>query len=130
MLPARGVARIPSPRLRLALRRARPSWRCPLFYPTNLDDETTLYLEAETSGAFAKNDLEIRPDPLTALASAIVSAEKFSRYIAKTMKPALREHGMDAEITFGVRCDGFGAVMIAQDLGRGQLTCKLTIRPG
>src|SRR5690606_34618187 len=108
--------------------RPRP-WRCPLFYPTKLDEETMLLLEAEASGAFTKNDLEERPDPLSALIKAVGAAEKFSRFVAKTMKPALRENGMEAEITFGVRCDGFGSVMIAQDIAKGQLACKLLIRP-
>ena len=37
---------------------------------------------------------------------------------------------MDAEITFAVKCDGHGSVMIAMDKDKGQLTCKLSIRQG
>lgn len=101
-----------------------------MFYPTELDAETTLYIETETSGAFAKSDLEIRPDPLKALVNAIEMAKTLSRHLAKEIKPALREYNMDAELSFGVRCDGHGSVMIAMDKDKGQLSCKLTIRPG
>jgi len=66
---------------------------------------------------------------LSALVNALDLAQTVSRHIAQTMKPALREHGMDAEVSFSIRADGNGAVMVAQDATRGQIACKLTIRP-
>lgn len=100
-----------------------------MFYPTQLDDDTMLYLETETSGAFAKSDLEVRPDPLSALKGAVDMAKTFSAYVAREIKPVLNQHQMYAEITFAVKCDGHGSVMIAMDKDKGQLTCKLAIRP-
>lgn len=106
-----------------------PTRRCQLFYPTKLDEQTILLLEAETSGAFVKSDLEVRPDPEQALVNAVAAAETISRYVARKMKPSLRENGAIAEVSFSIRCDGNGSVMLAQDAARGQLLCKLTIRP-
>lgn len=101
-----------------------------MFYPTQLDEKTMLYLETETSGAFAKSDLEVRPDPLKALVNAVDLAKTFSRHLAREMKPVLTENNMDAEISFAVRCDGHGSVMIAMDTDKGQLACKLSMRSG
>jgi len=88
-----------------------------------------LLLEAETSGAFAKGELEERPVPEKATENAVRSAQLLAMYVADKLKPVLVDRGMAAEIAFGIRCDGNGSVMVAQDPARGQLACKLIIRP-
>lgn len=119
--PSTGVGRSP---------RGRPGThrRCPLFYPTKLDEKTTLYVEAEASGAFAKNDLEVRPEPESALINAVATADQFGRFVAAKLKPMCRENGMDAEVSFSIRVDGNGTFMVAQQWDRGQILCKLTIK--
>ena len=106
-----------------------PLWRCALFYPTNLDEKTTLLLETEVSGAFVKSDLEIRPDPETALKNAVVAARTFAEHVATEMRSSLELHKMGMEVRFGVRCDGNGTVMIGQNLGNSQLVFKIDLVP-
>jgi hypothetical protein len=106
-----------------------PQGRCALFYPTYLDDDTMLLMEAEASGAFAKGEMEVRPVPEKATENAVQSAQLLAMYVTDKLKPVLIDRGVSAEVSFGIRCDGNGAVMIAQDLGKAQFTCKLTIRP-
>ncbi|MBW1877673.1 MAG: hypothetical protein JRI25_07335 [Deltaproteobacteria bacterium] len=106
-----------------------PQGRCTLFYPTYLDDDTVLLMETETSGAFMKSDLEERPEPEKATENAVKSAQLLAMYVADKLKPVLVDRGVAAEISFSIRCDGNGSVMVAQDSARGQLACKLIIQP-
>lgn len=98
-------------------------------YPTRIDDDTLLLLEAEASGAFTKNQGSVEASPITALANAIDMARTLAGHLADELKPTLAEKGMDAEFTFSIKCDGNGQVMISQDTSGGQLLCRLTIRP-
>jgi len=88
-----------------------------------------LYLEAEASGAFVKSELETRAVPEKAVENAVLSARQLAVYLADQLKPVLTERGMSAEVSFGIRCDGSGTVMIAQELSKGQFACRLTIQP-
>ena len=75
-----------------------------------------------------KSDLEIRPDPLTALRVAVETARTFAAHAARELRPTLADHGMDAEISFSIKCDGNGTVLLAQDPSVGQLQFKLLIK--
>lgn len=76
-----------------------------------------------------KSDLEIRPDPLTALAVAVKTARTFAEHAARELRPLVSEQGMEAELDFSIKCDGNGAVMLAQDRSVGQLHFKLLLKP-
>ena len=99
-----------------------------MFYQTKLDENTWVQVESEASGAFTKSDLDVRPDPETAVLKAVEQMEMVARFLAQKMTPAVREYGMDAEIAWSMRIDGNGSVMIGQDVARGQLRCTLTMK--
>jgi hypothetical protein len=97
-----------------------------VFYITQLDEQTKLVLEAEASGAFAKSDLEVRPDPEKALVNAIDTARTLTRWLAHELGPTMREVGAEAQIAFSLKADSQGMVMIGMRPGDGQFQCTLT----
>lgn len=101
-----------------------------MFYITHLDDDTSLVLEAETSGAFAKSDLEVKPNPTKALINAVATARTFARFLANELGPTLKETGAEADITFSIKADSQGMVMIGMKPGEGQIHCSLKFGGG
>lgn len=100
----------------------------PVFM-TQLEGDTLMLIEAETSGAFAKSDLEIRPNPMAAFDNSIAAMGTIGRRIASAIRSEYDGTGIDsAEVTFGVKVDQAGAVMIAQENERSQFTVKLHVR--
>ncbi len=101
-----------------------------MFYMTDLDDETQLVMEAEAGGAFNKNDLEVRPNPQKAFKNAVETAKTLAGHLATELRPTLNATGADAEITFAIKCDSAGMVLISQRTSEGQFLCKLLFKSG
>ena len=97
-----------------------------MFYTTDLDDDTQIIIEAATSGAFAKSDLEVRPNPTLALLNAIETCGQIAQKFADGLAPTMAETGADAEVCFSMKCDHTGLVMIAMNPDEGQF--KVTMR--
>jgi hypothetical protein len=97
-----------------------------LFFVTELDENTMILIEAETSAAFGKNDLEVRPDPLRAYKNAVLLAGQLSRAMADGLAKAHAGTDNDTAVTFGLRVDSNGSVMIAQSLDKAQI--HITVR--
>ncbi len=96
-----------------------------MFYPTLLDDNTQILIEAPASGAIGKSDLEVRPDPLRAVINCQELVGKIARGFATSVGNALDGTGMDFEVEFAVRADGNGSVMISQHTTEGQFICRI-----
>jgi hypothetical protein len=96
-----------------------------MFYPTQLDENTQVLIEAPASGALGKSDMEIRPDPLRALLNCQDLVGKIARGFATSVGNALDGTGMDFEVEFAVRADAYGSVMISQHTGEGQFICRI-----
>lgn len=99
-------------------------------FMTELDEEgkVRFLMEAETTGAFAKADAEIRPNPLTAYKQSVKAIALMSSRMAETVGAAVKGTGVDAEVTFGIKIDSGGAVMISQTSNGCQLQCTLRFK--
>ena len=89
-------------------------------YATKLDENTRLLIEAEASGAFVKSDLEELPDPETAVLRMVDTVAKVGAAMAKQITPGFQGTGCSWELSFSVKADGFGTVMIANTPEAGQ----------
>jgi len=96
-------------------------------FMTELDEsgETIMLLEAETTGAFSKSELEIKPNPLQCYKQSIGAIGTIAKVMAHQIGDATAGSGADVEVTFGIKIDGNGSVMIASMTGNCQLTCTL-----
>lgn len=99
-----------------------------MFYVTDLDDDTQIIIEAATSGAFAKSDLEVRPDPRLALQNAIATTSQIAQKFAESLRPTMSATGADAEVSFSMKCDHTGLVMIAMNPGEGQFSVTMSFK--
>lgn len=100
----------------------------PVFM-TQVEGDTMMLLEAETSGAFAKSELEIRPNPMAAFDNSIDAIGRVGRILAERIQAQYAGTGIDsAEVTFGIKIDGTGAVMISQENERSQFTVKINVQ--
>lgn len=99
-----------------------------MYYPTELDENTTFLIEAETEGAFVKSSMEIRPDPLRAYHNAIALGSDIARDIAAQYGAAMEGMNGGATVEFGVRISEHGAVMIAQRLERAQFRVTVSVK--
>lgn len=100
-----------------------------MFYVTDLDDKTQLVIEAETSSAFAKSDLEVRPNPQSALVNAMETATYFAGRMVNEFRDVVNEAGGEAEISYSMKCDHTGLVMLAMNPEEGQFKVTLRIKP-
>jgi len=98
------------------------------FYATNVGS-AKVYLETRASGAFNKNDMEERPDPAAAVQNAVKLAETMAGYVSEQLDQTLRTTQASAEMQFGIRVDGNGFVMIADEQSSGQFSCTLRFEP-
>jgi hypothetical protein len=102
----------------------------PVFV-TQIDADTIMLMEAETSGAFAKSESEIRANPMGAFDTSMGAIGRIGRLMTERLRGELAGTAVESvECTFGVKVDGAGAVMIAQENDRAQFTVKLQFRTG
>lgn len=102
----------------------------PVFV-TQLEGDKMMLLEAETSGAFAKSDLEIRPNPIAAFDNSIDALGAIGTIVCDRLRDKFAGTPIEtAVVTFGVKIDQAGAVMIAQVHDNAQFTVSLTVRVG
>lgn len=98
-------------------------------FTTQLEGETLMLIEAETTGAFAKSDLEIRPNPMAAFHTAVVAMGTMGRVMSARIQKEYAGRGItSAEVSFGVKVDQAGSVMIALEAEKAQFIVKLNIR--
>jgi hypothetical protein len=98
-------------------------------FVTQIEGEHLIMVEAETSGAFAKSELEIKANPMTAFDTSISAIARLGRVLSTRLRTDLAGTGTErAEIVFGIKCDQVGSVMIAQENEKAQFTVKVSIR--
>lgn len=91
--------------------------------------ETQVLLEAPVAGAFAKSDSEIQPDPYKAITNVFETVKLLVEHANKNVGPALRGTGAAFEMSFAVRADSGGLVMISEHANVGQFQCTLKWPP-
>jgi hypothetical protein len=90
---------------------------------TQVTDDVMLLLEAETTGAFSKSDLEIRPNPIMAYLNSIDTVAKMGSSFSSGLSSTMETAGCDIDVTFGVKIDGAGSVMISKE----QQVCQFNV---
>ena len=85
------------------------------FFITQISDDTEMLIEAETTGAFTKSDLEIRPDPLKAFLNSADAAAKLGLAFSERLAPTMAATHSDVDVHFGLKVDGNGSVMISKE---------------
>jgi hypothetical protein len=85
------------------------------FLTTQISDDVMLMLECETTGAFTKSDLEIRPNPLMAFLNSVDAMAKVSKAIADGVEPAMATTDTKMDVRFGIKVDGNGSVLISKE---------------
>ena len=95
------------------------------FFVTRLDESTQCLIECETSGAFSKSDLEIKPDPEQAVIIAMSTIVKIAEVMGRNSAQLKSAGANEFDIDFGIKVDGVGSVMIAQRVDEGQFRVAL-----
>jgi hypothetical protein len=98
-------------------------------FMTELDDagEVLFLMEAETTGAFAKSSLGVKPNPLKCFKQTVGAIGMMAEQLANGVGSKVSGTGVDAEVTFGLKIDSAGMVMISQNLGC-QFNCTLRFK--
>jgi hypothetical protein len=96
------------------------------FFITQISDDTEMFIEAETTGAFTKSDLEVRPDPLKAFLNTVDAAAKLGVAFSDRLTPTMAATNSNVDVRFGLKVDGNGSVMISKEATLCQF--QVTIR--
>jgi hypothetical protein len=100
----------------------------PVFV-TQIEGDQLMLLEAETTGSFGKSDLEIRPNPMAAFDNSMDAMGRIGRIVAERVQAQYAGTGIEsAEVSFGIKIDHSGSVMIAQENERSQFTVKIHVQ--
>jgi Trypsin-co-occurring domain 1 len=100
-------------------------------FQTELEGDRLILLEAEPSADFNKSELEVRPSPMLAFERSMAAIGEIGRTLSARVRHELDGTGAEtAEVTFGVKIDGAGSVMIAQESARSQFAVKIVVRVG
>ncbi len=93
-------------------------------YLTRIGD-TEILLEAPASSAFAKSSANNDADPRQAINNMVKAIKAIAAYMGPELMPVVRATGMAAEVSFNVRADMYGLVMISESTGVGQFAATL-----
>lgn len=98
-----------------------------MFYEVNFDEETRVLFEGQASGALSKGSRggpSFIPDD--ALDNSLDLAKKLALRVATDLAPVVDGTVCSMEVTFGIRADGNGTVMISQtpDIGQFKVVIK------
>jgi hypothetical protein len=97
-----------------------------VFFEVNFDEETRVLLEGAASGAIGKGAGGKDAIPDHALDNIIDLVRRVSAKVATEVAPVVDGTLCTFELTFGVRSDGNGTVMIAQEPENSQF--RVTIK--
>jgi hypothetical protein len=97
-----------------------------LFFQSRVNATTQILIEAETSGAFAKNPLEAGLSPDRAFSNALSLAGQVGLALSEQLTSALGTVRAEVDFAFGIKCDPAGNVMIAKSPGDAQFA--ITVR--
>lgn len=95
-------------------------------FMTELDDagEQMMLLEAESTGAFSKSDLETKPNPLLCYKQSMTAIGTIAKRMALQIGESTKGSGAAVEVSFGIKIDSNGTVMISANTNC-QLNCTL-----
>lgn len=82
-------------------------------YLSQTPDGGDIMVEVETTGAFAKSDLEFEVSPATAYQQGIAAIGRVGSHLAQEVRQHLQGTKSQVEVRFGVKLDGNGMVMLS-----------------
>lgn len=82
-------------------------------YLSQTPDGGELMVEVETTGAFAKSDLEVEVSPATAYQNGLAAIGQVGAHLAHEVRKQMQGTKSQVEVRFGVKLDGNGLVMLA-----------------
>lgn len=97
-------------------------------YLTFLGDKQIL-LEAPASGGLSKSESEVKADPRKAIMNVLETVRTLVTYMGEDIGPAVRASGASFEMSFAVRADLAGLVMVSEDAKKGQFQCVVRWMP-
>lgn len=100
-----------------------------MFFKTQLNDSTWVLLEAEASQAFTKSALEGGDmSPETAFLNVAKVSAQIASAVAASLRPVIKANpGFEVEMSFALKSDGGGNVMIATQPTNGQFHLNLRL---
>lgn len=96
-----------------------------MLFQSRLDENTYVLIDAETSGAFAKNDLGVEASPDKALGNILDLTGKLARGVSVQLAEQMKGLHGEVDVTFALKSDTFGQVMIAARPTDGQFTVNV-----
>ena len=99
------------------------------FFLTQITEDTEMLIETETTGAFNKSALEVRPDPKKAFLNTVDACNKLGLALAEQLQDTMDETGCAIDMQFGIKVDGNGSVMIAKEMSGCQFRVALAFKP-
>ena len=97
-----------------------------MFYEVNFDEETRVLLEGQASGAIAKGGSDTGFIPDDALDNSIDLIQKIVARMSTEVMPSIDGQLCSMEVSFSIRADGNGTIMLAQTPEAGQF--RVTIK--
>lgn len=95
------------------------------FFMTQVTEDTEVFLETETTGAFNKSALEVRPDPRKAFLNTVDACNKLGIALAEQLHETMETARCDIDMSFGIKVDGNGSVMIAKEMANCQFNVAI-----
>jgi hypothetical protein len=97
-------------------------------YITKLGD-TEIFMEAAAAGGLSKGSSKANEgNPLKAASNMIKTAVQVSAALSRELAPMARGTGAGVEVTFAVRANSTGLVMVSENSSVGQF--KVTVKIG
>lgn len=98
-----------------------------MHFESKIDDQTWLLIEAETSGAFSKSDFEdSKFTPQLAFLNLCTVSAQVALGLTRSLEERLGGTQAEVDVTFGVKSDAHGNVMVAMKPDEGQFS--VTVR--
>ncbi len=98
-------------------------------FVTQIEGDTMMVMEAETTGSYAKTSDEVRGNPMAAFDNAVNNAAVISRVMSHRLRMELAGTPVrTAEVGFGLKVTEKGSVMIAQEGTKAQFQVRLVIQ--
>lgn len=96
------------------------------FITSELNDDAIMMVECETTGAFSKSDLEIKPNPLMAFKNATALIGDVGKVVAESVQAKFKDTDANMQVRFGVKIDSMGSVLVSQQGDACQFSVTIT----
>jgi len=98
------------------------------FFLTQITEDTEMLIETETTGAFNKSALEVRPDPKKAFLNTVDACNKLGVAFSDQLRETMDSTGCSIDMQFGIKVDGNGSVMIAKEMAGCQFRVAMAFK--